>query len=102
MKRSSSATIWRGVRSASRARACWVRGEGMRLYGSQGAGTRDQEMDALLPGPCSLVRRLDDGDVRVRVHADLAGDHEAAAHDVGRREVGGLDEGARGGEGVGA
>src|SRR5206468_11068138 len=77
MSRSSSATICRGVRSASRANACCVRGEAMSA-------------------------RLEHGDVGVGVDADLAGDGEALAHDVRGSELGVGGEGTRGGEGVGA
>src|ERR687890_310668 len=54
--------MWRGVRSARRANACCVRGEAMSA-------------------------RLEHGDVGVRVDADLTGDGERLAHDVGRAEL---------------
>src|SRR5204863_7626086 len=77
MYRSSSATTCRGVRSASRASACCVRGEAM--------------------SAC-----LEHGDVRVGVDADLAGDRQALSHDVCGREIGVDREGTGGSEGVGA
>src|SRR5689334_25269868 len=78
MYRSSSATICRGVRSASFASACSVRLLGM--FGLSGFENRD---------------------VRVGIHANVAGDLKALLDDVLRLEGGVDEEGARRGESIG-
>src|SRR5689334_20250210 len=93
MYRSSSATICFGVRSASRARVCSVRLEGMELGtgdGDQGTRIR-QKLNVLCP-PFPVPSRLQDMDIRVRIHADLASDSQAALDDLLWVEIGVRDQ----------